>query len=242
MTPALRALPIVIKEGMALLVRAIRKVVGVTRRTFGPEPAWRRHKRTIDHAFDSAHDVDTGGITQLKAVGVPRSRWRESVPHIAVDPGEFKAALSAIEVDLSRFTFIDLGSGKGRALLLAAHYPFRRIIGVEFAEPLVATARENLRRASTTHDVSRIDVIHSDVLKYEFPNDPVLIFMYNPFGDATMREVARRARASLDSSAREMLVLYLNPFQMDAWRDAGFTLINQGPHFVILECKGEQLP
>jgi SAM-dependent methyltransferase len=218
-----------------LIGRLMKRISATVRRIFGPEPEWRKHKRAVDHDFDSTYGIDTGGITQLKGLGVPREAWSEGGPHIAVDPDEFATALEAVDLDLSRLTFIDLGSGKGRALMLAAEYPFQRIIGVEFAEPLVATARANIQRLSETRDVSRIEVVHSDALKYDLPAEPEMIFLYNPFGASMMKVVAERTRASLAAAPRKLVVLYLNPFHADAWVDAGFTQIKRGDHFSVLE-------
>jgi SAM-dependent methyltransferase len=206
----------------------------MAQRAFGPEPEWRKHKRLVDQEFDAANGIDTGGITHLKGLGVPRDAWSEGFPHIAVDPEEFSTALSAVELDLSKLTFVDFGSGKGRALLLAAEHPFRRIIGVEFAQPLVETARANLHHYGETHDVRRIEVVHFDATKYDLPNEPLLIFLYNPFGDLMMKAVAEKTRESLRSSPRDAVILYLNPFHASAWTDAGFSEVRRGPHFSVL--------
>jgi SAM-dependent methyltransferase len=220
-----------------LIGKAVRRLTSAVRHAFGPEPEWRKHKRAVDQDFDSTYGIDTGGITQLKGLGVPREAWSEGGPHIAVDPDEFAAAIHSVDLDLAQLTFIDLGSGKGRALMLAAEYPFRRIIGVEFAEPLVETARANIQHLSQTRDVSRIEVIHSDALKYDLPTEPELIFLYNPFGSSMMKVVAERTRASLATAPRDLAVLYLNPFHLDAWIEAGFTEIRKGDHFSVLAVK-----
>jgi hypothetical protein len=43
---------------------------------------------------------------------------------------------SVLPKDLSDFTFVDIGSGKGSILFYACRYDFRRVLGVEFAENL----------------------------------------------------------------------------------------------------------
>jgi len=216
-----------------IISKVTKRLTGIARRAFSPEPEWRKHKRLVDREFDSASGLDTGGITHLKGLGVPREAWSEGFPHIAVDPDEFAAALDAVELDLSMLTFVDFGSGKGRALLLAAEHPFKRIIGVEFAEPLVQTARANLRQYGQTHDVRRIEVVHSDATKYDLPEEPLLVFLYNPFGESMMKAVAERTRESLRSAPREAVILYLNPFHANAWADAGFSEIKRGAHFRV---------
>lgn len=166
--------------------------------------------------------VDTGGIAHLDRLTVI-GNVRDGVRHIAVDPDEFHSALRAIDADLSKLIFVDLGSGKGRALLLAAQYPFKARIGVEFATELVEIARAN-----------GLETIHADAIQYELPPVPTLLFLYNPFGRETMGRVAERTRASLKANPRELIVLYLNPFQLDSWTDAGFRLEHRGGHFAVL--------
>jgi SAM-dependent methyltransferase len=213
--------------------RIVRKVAAAVRK-IGPEPDWQKRKRRVDEIFDIGQGVDTGGITQLKGMALSTETWRDGFPHIAVDPAEFATAIEALDVDLSRFTFIDLGSGKGRALLLALDYPFQKIIGVEFAGPLVATARANLEKIGKVRDVSRVEVVHADAVEYDLPHTPALIFLYNPFGGDVMKRVARRTREALVTSRQEAVILYLNPFEVDCWLAAGFCVVHRGRHFAIL--------
>jgi predicted RNA methylase len=53
-------------------------------------------------------------------------------------------ALNSLQLQWEDFAFIDLGSGKGRTLLLAAEYPFERVIGVEYCPQLNEVARSNI--------------------------------------------------------------------------------------------------
>ena len=218
-----------------LFTRLAHRLAAEVRTRLGREPEWRKRKRKVDQQFDARFGVSTGGITHLKELDVPGASWRDGVDHIASDPGEFTAAIDALDVDLSGFTFIDLGSGKGRALLLASDYPFRQIIGVEFAEPLVQAARQNVEAIAESRDVSRISIVHADALEYDLPNEPSILFLYNPFGASVMEVVAERTRASLLARPRELIVLYLNPFQLETWRQVGFDLVEHGPHFAVLK-------
>ena len=218
---------------VGLVSRIARRLVTEVRTRLGPEPEWRKRKRIVDRQFDALHGVDTGGITHLKNLRLNNEHWRDGLDHIAADPAEFAAAIESLEVDLSAFTFIDLGSGKGRALLLACDYPFRQIIGVEFAEPLVQAARANFQRIGESRDVSRVTVIHADALEYDLPNVATILFLYNPFGSSIMQGVAKRARASLLGAPRNLIVVYLNPFHSNAWLQAGFDQVARGAHFAV---------
>ena len=104
---------------------------------------WLKKKRAVDRAFDAANGVDTGGYTYLSSLKINSPNWRDGNSHIAADPDEFVAAMNALNIDPSHFTFIDLGSGKGRALMLARSYGFKELIGVEFSAELVELARRN---------------------------------------------------------------------------------------------------
>lgn len=191
-----------------------------------PKPEWLKKKERVDREFDASYGVDTGGYTYLRSLKISSPNRQNGHSHIAADPEEFAAAIAALDVDLSRFTFIDLGSGKGRALMLASEYPFECIIGVEFAESLVEIARRNIKD-------SRIETLYADVTEYELPPVPTILFLYNPFGEAIMDVVAQRTAASLVKSPRELLVLYLNPFFEGSWLKAGFEQIHRGEHFAI---------
>jgi len=201
----------------------VRRAILEARHRLLPKPEWIKKKRVVDREFDREHGVDTGGYTYLGSLKIDSPNWRDGNSHIAADPEEFEAAIAALDADLSKLTFVDLGSGKGRALMLASGYPFKERIGVEFSEQLVRVARAN-----------GIETIHADATEYELPPVPTLLFLYNPFGRETMDRVAERTRASLDAIPRELIVLYLNPFHLDSWLNAGFALVFRGPHFAVL--------
>ena len=220
---------------VGLVSRLARRLVTEVRTRLGPEPEWRKRKHIVDQQFDTLHGVDTGGITHLKDLRLNNEHWRDGLDHIAADPAEFAAAIEALEVDLSTYTFIDLGSGKGRALLLAFDYPFQEIIGVEFAEPLVQAARANFEKIGASRDVSRVRILHADALEFDLPNVPTILFLYNPFESPIMQGVATRTRASLMAIPRDLIVLYLNPFHLDVWLQAGFELAVRGPHFAVIK-------
>jgi hypothetical protein len=214
--------------------KVARKAGELSRRVAGTESDWLKKKRLVDREFDARHGVDTGGVTHLKGLGIPGTGWRDGVSHIAIDPDEFRQALDGLGVDLRRLTFIDLGAGKGRALLLASLYPFRRIIGIEFGAPLLATARKNIAGFKHPDQQCRDFELHeADATRFELPNEPGVLYLYDPFGLETMRKVAKATHASLLGAPRDFHVLYLNPFHISAWLDLGFTA-RRGPHFTVL--------
>ncbi len=103
----------------------------------------RRRRRYGDVQYDWDNRVNTTSATvdwRNRLLGVFHS------PYQPTDPSLFHEMLGALKIDFRGFTFIDLGSGKGRVLLIAADYPFRRIVGVELLTELHGVALENLRQ------------------------------------------------------------------------------------------------
>ncbi len=114
------------------------------------------------------------------------------------------------------FTFIDLGSGKGRTLLMASSYPFRRIIGVELLEELNAIALENIARyRSAEQKCFNIEAKSGDASRFEFPAEPTVLYLFNPFPRHVWREVLANLHRSLLAAPRQVYVIYHNPVHED---------------------------
>jgi SAM-dependent methyltransferase len=86
-------------------------------------------------------------------------------------------------VDLKQFCFVDVGCGKGRALLIASRYPFAQLIGVEYAKKLCQQASRNLERCGVP--AHRSQIICQDAAYFRFPEQNLVAYFYNPF-DATV--------------------------------------------------------
>jgi SAM-dependent methyltransferase len=115
-------------------------------------------------------------------------------------------------LDFTRFTFIDLGSGKGRTLLMASDYPFRRIIGVELLPALNAIAQQNVRQyKSKSQKCFDLESICADATRIDLPEDPLVIFLFNPFPEAPLAEAVNNINKSLRGKDRPVFVLYHNP-------------------------------
>jgi tRNA G46 methylase TrmB len=102
----------------------------------------RRRQRYGDMEYDWEHRVNTTS----GAVG-----WRARLlglfhsPYQPTDPALFQEIMASLPIEFEQFTFVDLGSGKGRTLLMASEYPFKRIVGVELIAELHRAAEENIR-------------------------------------------------------------------------------------------------
>jgi predicted RNA methylase len=85
--------------------------------------------------------------------------------------------------DVSTFTFVDYGAGKGRCCFLASAKNFRKIVGVEFARELCADMERNIKRFKAPWQrCSNFEVICLDATRYDIPDGDCVLFMFNPSG------------------------------------------------------------
>ena len=188
---------------------APRGLVGIAWAFLRDSTPARRRQRYGDVEYDWDYRVDTTSAT----VG-----WRERLlgllhsPYQPSEPALFYEMLSSFQVDCPEFTFVDLGSGKGRVLLMAADYPFRRVLGLELVPELNRIARENLRRyKSGTQKCFNIESVCADARTFVFPPEPTLLYLFNPLPESGLEQLLRNLERSLKECPRKVYVLYHNP-------------------------------
>jgi SAM-dependent methyltransferase len=123
----------------------------------------------------------------------------------------FSRVIRYAKIVPDRDVFLDYGCGKGRALVLAAEHPFRRIIGVEYSAGLAETARENVRRALPKLQCREIEVVTQNAAEYEVPPEVTVVYLFNSFHGEIFRAVLDRLRASLEASPRELRIICTSP-------------------------------
>ena len=168
----------------------------------------RRRQRYGDVDYDWDHRVDTTGAT----VG-----WRERLlgnlhsPYQPTEASLFHEMLAGLKIDFHEFTFIDLGSGKGRTLLLASDYPFRRILGVELLPALHAVAEQNIVAYKSDSQLCfDLKSVCGDAHDFEFPAEPTLLYLFNPLPAYGLSVVLENLKRSLQKSPRAVYILYHN--------------------------------
>lgn len=174
-------------------------------------------KRVVGEArcrlFDFRHGVETCGDVPADAAPPAASTAEHGIPYAPSHPKFLRELFLALSIRHEDYTFVDLGSGKGRALLLASEFPFRRVIGVEYSEALHRVAIRNVARYRNQSQRCRdIVCLHVDALEFDFPADPLVLYMYNPFRPPVLGPVMQRLQASLDERPRDVVLLYSAPF------------------------------
>ena len=169
----------------------------------------RRRQRYGDIDYDWENRVDTTSATvswRDRLLGVLNS------PYQPTDPGLFHEMFRQLAIDFCEFTFIDLGSGKGRVLLMAADYPFRRIVGIELLPHLHQVAEENIRKyKSAAQKCFAIESVCGDAREFIFPPEPTVLYLFNPLLESGLERVMANLELSLRRNSRPVYVIYHNP-------------------------------
>jgi hypothetical protein len=192
----------------------------------------RRRQRYGDAEYDWDHRVNTTS----GSVG-----WRERLLgtfHSAYQPTEpaaFRKMLDELHqqtgLDFCDFVFIDLGSGKGRTLLMASDYPFRRIVGVELLPMLNRIAEENLGKYhSDSQRCFAMQSICADATAFPFPEEPLVLYMFNPLPESGLRRAMANLEESLRAHPRQVFVLYHNPLLEEVLAGCSFLRHVSGTH------------
>jgi SAM-dependent methyltransferase len=167
------------------------------------------------HPFDRAHGTETSGFVSEHKL--PRDEpastsvqyWGSA--YWGSQPSFVRAAIAALPSPQT-FTFIDLGCGKGRALIVASEFPFRDIIGVELSPTLAKVARKNVQIIENRFPGrTRIVVQERDASTFRFPSGNLVVYIYNPFGKEVLLKVVAALETALAAEHRDIYVIYMHP-------------------------------
>lgn len=109
--------------------------------------------------------------------------------------------------------FVDLGSGKGQALLIAGRFNFGRVLGVEIDPSLAEMASRNVEAARPKLRARAVEVVSEDARGWTVPDDVSVIFLYCPFIGEQFHETLGRIFAAYDQHPRDLFVVYCFPFE-----------------------------
>ena len=210
------------------------------------------------HAFDREHGTDTGRLILGHNLWSGQKHDRHITAYHGTAPSVFSQIMELwLETRpphaLREYSFLDIGAGKGRAMLLASEFAFHQIIGVEMNPALAAIARRNLevwqkkrdalnelllknrqllsgrRRWITAKPSQSIRLLEADATELEYPDGPCLVYLFNPFREVVMRRLLRNLERQFARRPGELDILYVNHECRDVLREhAGFSELWSG--------------
>ena len=185
----------------------------------------------IDYDFD--HGVNTTWAAPTLTVRLKevftRGKYQPSEPEL------FHRILDELKIDHSQFVFIDLGSGKGRTLLMASDFSFRKIIGAEIIPELHTIAEQNLARYhSDQQKCFALEAWLGDAREFPYHPEPLVLYLFNPFPADILCDVLHQIHATFVQKPREIFVIYHNLVHEDVVREMDFlNPIVQTPQYAI---------
>lgn len=195
-----------------------------TKKVVSPQPARTRRRLKglrvsegyTQHPFDVEFGVRTSGLVAGRDLRFGNANDRHATAYYAVAPSVQRDLIARWRrtkplADMDAYTFVDLGAGMGRAMLVAAEYRFRAVVGVEFHPTLAGIARRNLalwRKAGRAKAPTRLHC--ADALDFRLPAGPCVLFLFNPFAAPLLKRLLRLWSSSLKGRENQVDLLYVN--------------------------------
>jgi len=168
------------------------------------------------HPFDKQHGVETSGLITAANLRSGHRNDLLGTGYSGIPPSRFRAVIdrwiaTPLLAPITTYSFIDIGCGKGRALMLATAHPFAEIIGVELHPGLASTASANLEKWRITHpSTPPTRIVTQDATEFPFPETPCLVYLYNPFAEPILAAVIDQLDRSFAARPRPLDVLLCN--------------------------------
>jgi SAM-dependent methyltransferase len=179
-------------------------------------PGLTRSTGLITHPFDLANGVRTSGLVAGRNLKSGHAHDRHATAYFGVAPSVFDRLIRHWQrtrpfAPIAETTFFDVGAGMGRAVLLAAQMPFRRIVGVELNPALARIARRNLAIwRKTGRACCPAAIAEGDAAGLAFPVAPSVLFLFNPFGAVVMRRLLQALARRFAANPGQLDILYVN--------------------------------
>lgn len=188
---------------------ALQNVPLAGRATFGLTRLVRAYQQSLDRRFDRLYGTDTADIIQTKDLQIERGSVVLGNRYEPVTRNIFDQIMRQVDAEPRHYKCIDLGSGKGRGLIMAAEYGFPSVVGVEYARDLHVIAERNIKLfEQRIGRPSGISVICQDAQEYEIPPGNLFFFLYSPFWGSVMECVVKNIRESYQQQPRPIVIVF----------------------------------
>jgi len=181
---------------------------------------------TCDERF-----AEEGFDARLNDLAIQSSNAKWGLPYVPTQQDFFDKVVGSLPIQLDQYNFVDLGAGKGMALLLASKYSFKSITGVEYSKIFADVAAENIRAHEEQDGTCNIHCIWGDAADFEFSPEPTVLYLFNPFQGKVMDRVIANLESSLRRAPRDLWVVYGVPWEGRKFR--------RSPMFETIEWNSE---
>jgi len=163
--------------------------------------------------FDKRFGTVTNDSVAESDGGIPIEACDAAVVYIPTKPEVIRHICRTLPIDHQQYIFLDLGSGRGRALLVASDFPFKEIIGIEISPLHHRIAQENIAiYRANSQQCTAISAICENALDYSLPSDNLVIYLFQPFGTPVLRQVLRNLEETI-GDRYPVFLCFAAPFQ-----------------------------
>jgi SAM-dependent methyltransferase len=156
--------------------------------------------------FDLLHGTDTAGIIKVYKLDSVTDSYIHSHGYEPCETGRLRKALATPAIARENYEFVDIGCGKGRALIVASEMGFRKVTGVEISPMLSKVASKNL-------EVCGIEgtIVNGDASTFSIPESHCVCYLFDPFGKRMMEKFSENAKERIKHSAQDLWIIYQAP-------------------------------
>jgi len=164
-----------------------------------------------NHWYDLREGTNTAGVTDLDNLTISSQNKKRGVYYGATRRRPFAEMLKVIAPPKD-CTFVDVGCGKGKVLLMAMDYGFHHITGIEFASELCEAARKNVETVRRRKGLRcSIEILECDAAGYVVRPQDTVFYIFHPFDDFVMSIFIDNVVASVKSHPRPIWLIYSYP-------------------------------
>jgi SAM-dependent methyltransferase len=174
-----------------------------------------------DARGERKYGLDTTGADELQHL----KKENKSIAHATIYMPVSYSLLQELLAKLPRHCrqhFVDIGSGKGRAVAVAAHVGFAKSTGIDFSEKLCKAAQANIKLTQKLVPDCTLTITCCNAENYPIPVDADCIFLFNPFDEFVMKTVLSNLLISIQKHHRYLYVIYVNPQFKNLFLQQGF--------------------
>ena len=179
---------------------------------------------TIFHEIrgELTYKLDTIKLDRLKNITVKSDSPEHSSIYQACNYYILEKGLKYLESINENKNITDFGCGKGRVLVVAAHYGFKNITGIDFAKALCVSAEHNIQKTRPLYPAAKFTIVCEDAAKYTIEKEQNVFFFFNPFDEVIILAVVKNILSSLKENPRKIYIMYVNPVHKEIFVSAGF--------------------
>jgi SAM-dependent methyltransferase len=187
--------------------------------------------------YDWTHGIRTTKIEPLSALQLTRpENLVHANPYLASQPEDIRGVFKNLDVDFQKYCFVDYGCGKGRVLAEAVCYPFKSVIGIDFAKELCEACEANLENVRSSQRCGAVQVFQADATEFDLPHNPCVVYIYNSFRGPVLGAALERIRKSVEQFPRHVRIAYVTPTLPEFFEQlAGIRVFKSNQRYILYD-------